>query len=114
MLTANFIGEALAFCRELGFRGALLLGYIGKLVKITGGMLNTHSKYGDSRMEILAAHADATGLRPPRQADRLYPGATRTWPARDGGHPLLQGIRAARGNGKSPSAIEIDHGGIRL
>ena len=55
--TSNFIGQSLDICRELGFRGALLVGHIGKLVKVGGGMLNTHSKYGDCRMEILAAHA---------------------------------------------------------
>lgn len=59
---SNFIGDALDLCNELGFRGALLIGHIGKLVKIAGGMLNTHSKYGDCRMEILAAHAGAAGL----------------------------------------------------
>lgn len=60
--TSNFIGEALDLCREMGFRGALLVGHIGKLVKLAGGMWNTHSKYGDCRMEILAAHAAAAGL----------------------------------------------------
>lgn len=59
---SNFIGDALDICKELGFRGALLIGHIGKLVKIGGGMLNTHSKYGDCRMEILAAQAGASGL----------------------------------------------------
>jgi cobalt-precorrin-5B (C1)-methyltransferase len=62
VLTSNFIGEALDICKELGFRGALLIGHIGKLVKIAGGMLNTHSKYGDCRMDIMAAHAGAAGL----------------------------------------------------
>ena len=61
--TSNFIGDAIDLCRELGFRGALLAGHVGKLVKIAGGMLNTHSQYGDCRMEILAAHAAAAGLR---------------------------------------------------
>lgn len=61
---SNFIGDALDMCRDLGFRGALLVGHIGKLVKIAGGMMNTHSKYGDCRMEILAAYAAACGLGP--------------------------------------------------
>lgn len=59
---SNFLGDALDICRELGFRGALLVGHIGKLVKVAGGMMNTHSKYGDCRMEILAAHAGAAGV----------------------------------------------------
>lgn len=58
---SNFIGDALDICKELGFKGVLLIGHIGKLVKIAGGMMNTHSKYGDCRMEILAAHAGAAG-----------------------------------------------------
>ncbi len=59
---SNFIGDALDLCKELEIRGALLVGHIGKLVKIGGGMLNTHSKYGDCRMDILAAQAGAAGL----------------------------------------------------
>ena len=59
---SNFIGDGLDICKELGFRGALLVGHIGKLVKLAGGMMNTHSKYGDCRMEILAAHAAAAGV----------------------------------------------------
>lgn len=62
--TSNFIGDALDICRELGFKGALLIGHIGKLVKIAGGVFNTHSKYGDCRMEILAAQAAACGISP--------------------------------------------------
>ena len=62
VMTSNFIGDALDACRELGFRGVLLTGHIGKLVKIAGGMLNTHSRYGDCRMEILASYAGACGV----------------------------------------------------
>ena len=69
--TSNFIGDTLDICRELGFRGALLAGHVGKLVKVAGGMLNTHSRYGDCRMEILAAHAAAAGLRPERVEELL-------------------------------------------
>ena len=59
---SNFIGDALDICKELNFKGVLLIGHVGKLVKIAGGMMNTHSKYGDCRMEILAAHAGAAGV----------------------------------------------------
>ncbi len=61
---SNFIGDSLDICRDLGFRGALLVGHVGKLVKIAGNMLNTHSKYGDCRVELLGAHAGAAGLAP--------------------------------------------------
>lgn len=59
--TSNFIGDSIDICRELGFRRAVLVGHIGKLVKLAGGMMNTHSKYGDCRMEIIAAHAGKEG-----------------------------------------------------
>ena len=62
VLTSNFIGETLDICKEFGFKATLLVGHIGKLVKIAGGMMNTHSKYGDCRMEIMAAYAGASGL----------------------------------------------------
>ena len=62
--SSNFIGDTIDMCREMGFRGALLIGHVGKLVKIAGGMMNTHSKYGDCRMEIMAAHAAAAGAEP--------------------------------------------------
>ena len=62
--SSNFIGDTIDICKELGFRGALLVGHIGKLVKLAGGMMNTHSRYGDCRMEILAAQAAACGISP--------------------------------------------------
>lgn len=65
---SNFIGDALDLCRELGFRKVCLIGHIGKLVKLAGNMLNTHSRYGDCRMPILAAFAGAEGLPPEKIA----------------------------------------------
>ena len=62
VMVSNFIGDSLDHCREMGFFGVLLVGHIGKLVKIAGGMLNTHSKYGDCRMEILSSYAAACGM----------------------------------------------------
>ena len=71
VLTSNFIGDALELSRELGFHGALLIGHIGKLVKLAGGMWNTHSKFGDCRIELLAAHAASLGLRPEKVSELL-------------------------------------------
>jgi len=59
---SNFIGEALDSSVEYGAEGILLVGNIGKMVKIAGGIMNTHSKYADCRMEILAACALEAGL----------------------------------------------------
>ena len=68
---SNYIGDALDICRELGFRRVVLIGHIGKLVKIAGNMLNTHSKYGDCRMPILAAFSGAAGLEAEKIAAML-------------------------------------------
>jgi cobalt-precorrin-5B (C1)-methyltransferase len=39
---------------KTGFKKMLFCGHIGKLVKVAGGIKNTHSKYGDHRMEIIS------------------------------------------------------------
>lgn len=57
----NFLGDAVDLAVELGFRRVLLAGHLGKLVKLAGGMLNTHSRYGDCRLELMAAHAALRG-----------------------------------------------------
>jgi len=62
VMVSNFIGDALRMCCELEYKGILLVGHIGKLVKLAGGIFNTHSKYGDCRMEILTSYAAAQGL----------------------------------------------------
>ncbi|QOX65889.1 cobalamin biosynthesis protein CbiD [Anoxybacterium hadale] len=67
---SNFIGEALDYAEEMKFKGVLLTGHIGKLIKTSAGIMNTHSKYGDARMEILTAHAALAGA-PPAVLKRL-------------------------------------------
>ncbi len=61
---SNFIGESLDYAEEQGFKGVLFVGHIGKLVKVAGGIMNTHSKYADARMEIMSAHAARFGAEP--------------------------------------------------
>lgn len=60
----NFIGAAIDMAAELGFRKMLLTGHIGKLIKVAGGIMNTHSKEADCRMELLAAFAVAEHVEP--------------------------------------------------
>ncbi len=64
VITSNFIGDAFSLAYELGFSGALLVGHVGKLVKLAGGLFNTHSRWGDCRAEIMAAHAGMCGSSP--------------------------------------------------
>ena len=58
---SNFVGETIDMICELGFSGMLLTGHIGKLVKVAGGIMNTHSREADCRMEIIAAAAVREG-----------------------------------------------------
>lgn len=57
----NFIGDTLDYARLSGFKGVLLVGHIGKFIKVSAGIMNTHSRYGDARMEILGVHAALAG-----------------------------------------------------
>ena len=59
---SNFIGVTIDMAVELGFRKMLLAGHIGKLIKVAGGIMNTHSKEGDCRMELLTAFAVKFGV----------------------------------------------------
>lgn len=59
---SNFIGDTIDMAVEQGFQKMLLTGHIGKLIKIAGGIMNTHSKEADCRMELLAAFAVKLGV----------------------------------------------------
>ncbi len=52
---SNFIGEAIDIGVSMEFENILLIGHIGKLVKLGSGIMNTHSFYADGRMETLIA-----------------------------------------------------------
>ena len=58
---SNYIGLTVDMIKELGFKGMLLTGHAGKLVKVAGGIMNTHSREADCRMEIIAAAAVKEG-----------------------------------------------------
>ncbi|MBR3644783.1 MAG: cobalamin biosynthesis protein CbiD [Lachnospiraceae bacterium] len=61
---SNFIGNTIDMAIELGFESMLLTGHIGKLIKLSGGIMNTHSKEGDCRMELISAAALKCGVNP--------------------------------------------------
>lgn len=58
---SNFIGDALDIAGNLGFTELLLTGHVGKLIKLAGGITNTHSANADCRMELLSASALRSG-----------------------------------------------------
>ena len=58
---SNFIGDALDIAALEGFQSVLIVGHIGKLVKLAGGVMNTHSRTADCRNELFCAHAAICG-----------------------------------------------------
>ena len=58
---SNFTGDALDACAAGNFASVLLVGHIGKLSKLAGGIMNTHSRYADCRTELFCAHAAVCG-----------------------------------------------------
>ena len=63
VMTSNFVYDAVRIALSEGFKKMLFVGHIGKLVKVAGGIKNTHSRYGDHRMEILSDIANDDGIR---------------------------------------------------
>ena len=59
---SNFIGETIDMAVECGFEKMLLTGHIGKLVKVSGGIMNTHSREADCRVELLVAAGFRAGV----------------------------------------------------
>ena len=57
--SSNFIYDTVKMAADAGFTKMLFVGHIGKLVKVAGGIRNTHSQYGDHRMEILTEIAES-------------------------------------------------------
>lgn len=58
---SNYIGDTIDMVCDAGAEAMLLVGHIGKLVKLGAGIMNTHSKAADGRMEVLAACAIRAG-----------------------------------------------------
>jgi len=59
---SNYIGDILLYAETKPVEEILIIGHIGKLIKLAGGIFNTHSKTADGRMEIFAAMAASVGL----------------------------------------------------
>ena len=60
---SNYLGETLDMASLCGMEELLLIGHIGKLVKLAGGIMNTHSRMADCRQELFCAHAALCGAK---------------------------------------------------
>ena len=58
---SNFLGDTLDMASSMGFKRILLVAHIGKMVKVAGAVMNTHSRWADARAEIFCAHAAISG-----------------------------------------------------
>lgn len=61
---SNFIGDAIDAAMEYGFERMLIIGHIGKMVKLGAGIMNTHSAQADGRMEVLVTCGLLAGADP--------------------------------------------------
>lgn len=62
---SNYLGATIDEAALLGFASMLVVGHVGKLVKVAAGVMNLHSRVADARMEVLAAHAALAGAAQP-------------------------------------------------
>ena len=58
---SNYVGDTIDDAKLLGMKGLLLIGHAGKFIKLAAGIMNTHSRTADCRMEVFASHAAMAG-----------------------------------------------------
>lgn len=68
---SNFLGYVLEQCERVGFKKIILVGDIGKLIKVSGGIFHTHSKVADCRLELMGLYTAVLGGRQDMVTDIL-------------------------------------------
>jgi len=58
---SNFVGYMLQEAQRLGFNRVVLVGHLGKLIKVAAGIFHTHSHIADGRMETLVTRLALMG-----------------------------------------------------
>ena len=58
---SNFVGYVLKEAQRLGFKQVLLVGDLGKMIKVSAGIFSTHSKDADARAEVMVANLALLG-----------------------------------------------------
>ena len=59
MKCSNYVGETLDMALQLGVKSILFVSHIGKFIKVSGGIMNTHSAHADCRAELMGGAGDA-------------------------------------------------------
>lgn len=57
----DHVGFMLEKCREKKIEDILLIGHIGKLIKVANGQFDTHYRFGDNRIDSIARYAELCG-----------------------------------------------------
>lgn len=57
----NYVGFMIEEAAELGFEKLIIAGAVGKILKLSAGIMNTHSHIADGRNEILCTHSALLG-----------------------------------------------------
>ncbi|MDY3250195.1 MAG: cobalt-precorrin-5B (C(1))-methyltransferase CbiD [Candidatus Choladocola sp.] len=63
MKCSNYVGETVDMAAELGAKGILFVAHIGKFIKVSGGIMNTHSASADCRAELIASQTMRAGKK---------------------------------------------------
>jgi cobalt-precorrin-5B (C1)-methyltransferase len=58
---SNFVGFMLDHCMQQDVDRVIIIGHIGKIVKVAAGIFNTHSQLADARLETMAAYTASLG-----------------------------------------------------
>lgn len=61
---SNYLGDTLDYLQTTTFERVLLVGHFGKIVKVAAGIMDTHSRVADGRLETITAHAAKQGVSP--------------------------------------------------
>ncbi len=59
----DHIGFMLLECAKKNIKSVLLVGHVGKLVKVANGQLDTNIKFGDNRIKTIAHYAGLCGAK---------------------------------------------------
>lgn len=78
MKCSNYVGETVDMAAELGAKGILFVAHIGKFIKVSGGIMNTHSANADCRAELIAAQAMRAVQKREEQGRSMEPSLVRS------------------------------------
>lgn len=59
---SNYVGKALKYAYNKGFRDIFLIGHVGKFSKLSLGIFNTHNEVADTRMEAFCFYLALRGV----------------------------------------------------